>query len=257
VEGAVKILYTRVYSALRDKNFFSLKEINAAIRELLETHNASKLSGRPYSRQELFDEVERDVLSPLPVKRYELKQQSFATVMLNGHVYLGQDKHYYSVPYQFIRKKVKLLYSAGQVEVYYKYNRIAVHPRVYRPYSYSTIAEHLASSHKFITEWTPQRFINWAESIDDHVKEFIAGILERKQHPEQAYKSCMGVLSLAKKVGEDRLINACKRAIEYNLYNYKTVLNILEKGLDQHDNDILTGQVLPEHGNIRGKDNYR
>ena len=257
VEGAVKILYTRVYSALRDKIFFSLKEINAAIRELLETHNASKLSGRPYSRKELFDEVERDVLSPLPVKRYELKQQSFATVMLNGHAYLGQDKHYYSVPYQFIRKKVKLLYSAGQVEVYYKYNRIAVHPRVCKPYSYSTITEHLASSHKFITEWTPQRFINWAESIDDDVKAFIVHILERKQHPEQAYKSCMGVLSLAKKVGEDRLINACKRAIEYNLYNYKTVLNILERGLDQYDNSVLTEHALPEHGNIRGKNNYK
>ena len=177
--------------------------------------------------------------------------------MLNGHVYLGQDKHYYSVPYQFIRKKVKLLYSAGQVEVYYRYNRIAVHPRVYKPYSYSTITEHLASSHKFITEWTPQRFINWAESIDDDVKAFIVRILERKQHPEQAYKSCMGVLSLAKKVGEERLINACKRAIEYNLYNYKIVLNILERGLDRYDNAILTEQALPEHENIRGKNNYK
>src|SRR5690606_4099982 len=251
VEGAVKILYTRVYSALRDKTFFSLKEINAAIRELIETHNTSKLSGRPYSREDLFDEVEKGELSPLPVKRYELKQQSFATVMLNGHVYLGPDKHYYSVPYQFIRKKVKLLYSAGQVEVYYKYNRIAVHPRVYKPYSYSTITEHLASSHKFVTEWTPQRFINWAESIDENVKAFIVHILERKHRPEQAYKSGLGVLALAKKGGEDRLINACQRAIEDNLYHYKPVLNILARGLDQYDNSVLAEQALPEHGNIR------
>jgi transposase len=257
VEGAVKILYTRVYSVLRDRIFFNLKELNLAIRELLETHNSSKLSGRFYSRRDLFDEVERGVLSPLPVRSYELKQQSFATVMLNGHIYLGQDKHYYSVPHQFIRKKVKLLYSAGQVEVYYRYNRIAIHPRIYKPYSYSTITEHLASSHKFVTEWNPQRFISWAESIDEDVKVFVAQILERKQHPEQAYKSCMGILSLAKKVGQDRLINACKRAIEYNLYNYKTVLNILERGLDQHERSILTEHSLPEHGNIRGKSNYK
>jgi transposase len=257
VEGAVKILYTRVYSAIRDKVFFSLKEINIAIREALKIHNSAKLSGRSYSRQEIFTEVEQQTLSPLPLKRYELKQQSFATVMLNGHVYLGQDKHYYSVPYHFIRKKVKLLYSTGQVEVYYKYNRIAIHPRDTKPYSYTTIAEHLASTHKFITEWTPQRFINWAESIDTTVKEFIIRILDRKQHPEQAYKSCMGVLSLVKKVGEERLINACKRAMEYNMYNYKTVQNILERGLDQIDQDSSFEQAIPEHDNIRGKNYYK
>ena len=257
VEGAVKILYTRVYSALRDNVFFSLKEINIAIREALKNHNSAKLSGRPYSRQDLFAEVEKQTLSPLPMHRYELKQQSFATVMLNGHVYLGQDKHYYSVPYKFIRKKVKLLYSAGQVEVYYKYNRIAIHPRVNKPYSYTTITDHLATTHKFITEWTPQRFINWAESIDKDVRDFIIRILDRKQHPEQAYKSCMGVLSLVKKVGEERLTNACKRAMEYNMYNYKTIHNILERGLDQIDNDNPFEQALPEHDNIRGKNYYK
>lgn len=257
VEGAVKILYTRVYSALRDSLFFSLKEINAAIREALEIHNSVKLSGRPYSRSVLFTEVEKQTLSSLPIKRYELKQQSFATIMLNGHVYLGVDKHYYSVPYQFIRKKVKLLYSAGQVEVYYKYNRIAIHPRDHKPYSYTTNPDHLATTHKFITEWTPQRFINWAESIDASVKEFIIHILDRKQHPEQAYKSCMGVLSLVKKVGKERLLNACKRAIEYNMYNYRTVQNILERGLDQIDQEDPFEQALPEHVNIRGKKYYK
>jgi transposase len=257
VEGAVKILYTRVYSVLRDKTFFSLKELNAAIQEALEVHNATKLSGRSYSRHDLFNDVEKQTLSALPLNRYELKQQSFATVMLNGHVYLGEDKHYYSVPFNFIRRKVKLLYSAGQVEVYYKYNRIAVHQRVKRPFSYTTIADHLASTHKFVTEWTPERFINWAENIDDTVREFIIHILDKKQHPEQAYKSCMGVLSLVKKVGEERLINACKRALEYNIHNYKIIQNILERGLDQIEKDSQLEQVLPEHNNIRGKNYYK
>jgi transposase len=257
VEGMVKILYTRVYTALRDKTFFSLKEINAAIRDALEVHNTTKLTGRPYTRKDLFTEVERRVLLPLPERGYELKQLSFATVMLNGHVLLGQDKHYYSVPYQFIRKKVKLLFSNSQVEVYYKYNRIAFHQRVKKPYSYTTISEHLASTHKFITEWTPQKFINRAEAIDESVKEYIMRILDKKQHPEQAYKSCMGVLSLAKKVGEDRLRNACKRAIEYNIYSYKTIQSILEKGLDQVDKDSQMEELLPEHVNIRGKEYYK
>jgi transposase len=177
--------------------------------------------------------------------------------MLNGHVLLSQDKHYYSVPYQFIRKKVKLLYSSSQVEVFYKYNRIALHQRVRKPFDYTTITEHLASTHKFITEWTPGRFISWAESIDENVKKYIIRILEKKQHPEQAYKSCMGVLSFVKKVGAQRLTNACKRAIEYNMYSYKTVQTILEKGLDQTDDGDLFEQALPEHGNIRGKEYYK
>ena len=257
VEGAVRILYSRVYSSLRDKIFFNLKEINADIKEALEVHNSTKFSGRSYSRKDLFNDIEKQALMPLPDRHYELKHHSFATVMLNGHVLLGQDKHYYSVPYQFIRKKVKLLYSNSQVEVFYKYNRIALHQRVKNPFSYTTNSEHLASTHKFITEWTPQRFINWAESIDENVKEYIIRILEKKQHPEQAYKSCMGVLSFAKKVGAQRLKNACKRAIEYNMYNYKTVQTILEKGLDQADDESLFEQALPDHNNIRGKETYK
>lgn len=256
-EGMVKILYTRIYSALRDKTFFSLKEINAAIILALEVHNSTRFSGKPYSRRDLFSEVEKQTLQQLPERRYEMKQQSFATVMLNGHVLLTQDKHYYSVPYQYIRKKVKLLYSISQVEVFYKYNRIALHQRDRRPYSYTTITDHLASTHKFITEWTPQRFINWAESIDENVKEYIIRILERKGHPEQAYKSCMGVLSFAKKVGVQRLACACKRAIEYNMYSYRTVQTILEKGLDQADESDMFEKALPEHGNIRGKGYYK
>ncbi len=119
--------------------------------------------------------------------------------MQNGHVLLGVDKHYYSVPFQHIRKKVKIMYTSEKVEVYYKYNRIAIHKRDLRLYNYTTVTEHLATTHQFITEWTPQRFINWAASIDEDVKLFITNLLEIKQHPEQAYKSCMGVLSLCKK----------------------------------------------------------
>lgn len=257
VEGAVKILYTRVYSVIRKNTYHSLKELNEAIWEALKVHNHTRFSGRSYSRGDLFDEVERQELSPLPQNRYEIKQQSYVTVMQNGHVCLGVDKHYYSVPYQYIRKKVKLLFTSAQVEVFYKYNRIAIHRRSQTRYSYTTIPEHMASTHKFMTEWTPQRFINRGEAIGEPVRQLIIKVLEKKQHPEQAYKSCMGVLSLEKKVGKERLVNACSRALEYNLYNYKIVQNILERNLDKmngsHDHNI----DLPDHHNIRGSKYYK
>jgi len=257
VEGAVKIMYTRVYTHISKQCFHDLKSLNEAIWELLDIHNKTNFSGRSYSRLDLFNEVERKELLPLAKTRYEIKFQAIATVMLNGHVCLGQDKHYYSVPYQYIRKKVKLLYSATYVEVFYKYNRIALHKRSPNKFSYTTVKEHMASTHQFLTEWTPQRFINWGASIDKHVEVLIVNILEKKQHPEQAYKSCMGILSLEKKVGRDRLINACKRALEFNVYNYKTVLNILERGLDKTNNEQYSIEPLPEHDNIRGKKYYR
>ena len=255
-EGAVKILYQRIYPALRDQVFYTLKEMNQAIWKELEKHNNKKLTGRPASRYKLFNEIEKQALSPLPVQRYQIKQLAFATVMQNGHVLLNKDKHYYSVPYQYIRKKVKIMYTSGNVEIYYKYNRIALHKRNMQLYSYTTVKEHLASTHQFITEWTPQRFINWAGSIDDSVKLFITRLLEVKQHPEQAYKSCMGVLSYAKKVGNQRLSNACKRALEHHVYNYKIIQKILQNGLDLIEDERVPEQHMPEHLNIRGEDYY-
>lgn len=257
VEGAVKILYTRIYSVISKRTFFSLTDLNDAIWEELEKHNGKKFSGRPYSRKDLFIEIEKQELSPLPQTRYEIKKQSFVTVIQNGHVCLGEDKHYYSVPYQYIRKKVKLLYSSSQVEIYYKYNRIAFHKRIKTCYSYTTIKDHMASTHKFITEWTPQRFINWGGSIDENVKQLIINILEKKQHPEQAYKSCMGVLSFEKKVGRERLANACKRALEYNIHNYRIIQKILERGLDNQDKEDEMNKPLPDHKNIRGNKYYQ
>ena len=256
VEGAVKILYTRIYSMLRDQTFFDLASLNQAIWIGLQKHNTVTVTGKSYSRRQLFEEIEQGRLAALPQERYEIKQQAMATVMQNGHVLLSEDKHYYSVPYQHIRKKVKLLYSTSTVEVYHKYHRIAVHARLKSPYNYTTIKEHLASTHQFMTEWTPQRFIDCGASIGEDVKRLIIQILEKKQHPEQAYKSCMGVLSLAKKVGNERLANACTRALEYGVYNYKIVQSILERGLDEMDPDADNPDGLPDHKNIRGNQYY-
>ena len=257
VEGAVRILYTRIYSTIRNKVFYDLDTLNKAIQKALKKHNNTNFSSRPYSRKMLFDEVEKQQLFSLPQSRYQIKYQAFVTVMQNGHVYLGQDKHYYSVPYQYIRKKVKILYSSTQVEIFYKYNRIATHKRIKSKYHYTTVKDHMATAHRFMTEWTPQRFINWGANIDDAVKEFIIQVLEKKQHPEQAYKSCMGVLSMERKVGRERLTNACKRALEYGLCNYMIIKKILDKSLDKIQDEPLLDEALPKHNNIRGENYYQ
>ncbi len=258
VEGAVKILYRRIYVNLKELSFYSLDELNEQIWNLLDIHNNRKLTARPYSRFELFTEDEKDKLKPLPQERFEIKYQSFATVMQNGHVQLSQDKNYYSVPYQHIRKKVKLLYTKSTVEVYYKYNRIAVHQRNHKPYVYTTNPEHLASTHQFVADWSAARFIDWATDIDIAVAEFIMKIIDSRNHPEQAFKSCLGILSYEKKVGRERLINACKRALDFKIYNFKTIQNILENNLDRinPEQEQELNQELPEHRNIRGKHYY-
>jgi transposase len=257
VENAVRIIYQRIYSQLKSKQFNSLRELNIAIREALESYNNIPLTGRHFSRREQFEEIERTALLPLPSLKYELKKTSQATIMKNGHVCLQADKHYYSVPYRFIGKKVLLMYSRLNVEIYYKHERIATHLRVKTSYRYTTENEHLASSHRFVSEWTPEKFITWAEGIHDDVKQYIIQVIESKQHPEQAYKSCVGILSFAKKAGNERLIKACQRASEFGAYNYKTIQKILENKLDTQKEEPSEQLEMPLHENIRGESYYQ
>lgn len=257
VEGAVKIVYTRIYAALRNNTYHHIDELNKAISEQLELHNNANMKGREYSRRMQFNEIEKHTLKPLPKLTYELKQQMMATVPKNNYVCLTPDKHYYSVPYQFIGKRVKIIFSKSKVDIYFDYNLIASHTRTKSPYNHTTIEDHLASTHKFVNDWNPERFTKWAESIGHETKLLIINILKKKQHPEQAYKSCLGVLGLAKKTGNERLNNACKRALLYNTYSYIAVQNILTKGLDKLEetpqDDLFT---MPKHDNIRGENYY-
>jgi transposase len=256
VEGAVKIAYMRMYSVLDDKIFHTLEDLNEAILEIVELHNNTKLTDRPYGRRALFEEIERQTLQPLPVLPFVFKRQQQATISVNGHVCLKEDKHYYSVPYQYIGKKVKLLYTSTHVEIFYNYASLTVHQRMRKQYGYTTNTEHLASTHKYLTEWNPERFIKWAQSIDDSVKEFIIRLMESKSHPEQSYKACQGVLGYERKVGRERLINACKRAIEYENYSYHSIKTILENKYDQLIyKELLTD--IPQHENIRGENYYQ
>ena len=252
VEGAVKIVYHRIYAALRNREFYSLEELNAAIKEELEKYNNLRFQGRDYSRRDLFNETDKKALKPLPQAGYELKEYKIATVQKNSHVLLSKDKHYYSVPYSYIGKKAKLIFTRRVVEVYYNHKRIALHRRDYSLHRYTTVKTHLPSSHRFVSEWSPEKFIRWAATIGESTEEYIKQVLETKQYPEQGYKSCLGILGFAKRAGQQRLENACKRALNYQAYSYHTIRNILEKGLDKLVPGNSKELKLPLHDNIRG-----
>lgn len=257
VEGGVKIIYTRIYAPNRDKEFYSLEELNKAIWMTLEEHNNKMMQGRKYSRRNVFEELERSELTPLPRLSYELRKKSIVTVLKNGHVCLGEDKHYYSVPHENIGNKVTILYSQSTVEIYHKHEQIATHVRNRKPHAHSTIDTHMASWQKVLTDWNPDKFINWAASIHPDVKQYISELITRRRHPEQAYKSCIGILSLSKKIGNERLINACRRGIHFGDYGYLTIKLILEKGLDKtFDHEELKEVSMPSHDNIRGGEYY-
>jgi transposase len=258
VEGAVKISYQRIYAELSKHTYYSLEELNQAIAALLEHYNNKHFHQRDYSRRQLFDEVERDALRPLPVYRFELLECRSVTVMKTGHVNLSADKHYYSVPFAYIGRKVKLFYNSERVDVFSRYERIASHTRDQRRFQYTTQPEHMASSHRFLTEWSPEKFIREATAMGEHVRQFIEAVLESKAHPEQAYKSCAGILNLHRKVGKERLSQACQRALGYQIYTYPIIVSILEKQLDRHAvPDVDNDDEMPEHDNIRGSEYYQ
>jgi transposase len=257
VEGAVKIIYTRIFTEINNEIHFSLGSLNKSISHLLEKYNDIKLTGRQQSRREIYQTTELCELKPLPINRYEIKNYQQATVYKTSHIWLSADEHYYSVPYRYINRKVQIIYTSNEVEIYYNHDRISFHKRDYRHHTYSTISEHMPSSHQFVAEWCPDKFIKWAKDIGSPTEELIRIILQTKSHPEQGYKSCIGILSFGKKYGNNRLNSACSRAISYNSYNYMTVKNILEKGLDKHAIKQEEQYKLPYHENIRGSQYYR
>ena len=256
VEGAVKIAYRRVYSVLDKQVHHTLDDLNESIWGILETYNNTKLTDRPFSRRELFEDIERHTLQALPLLPFEFKHQQQATISVNGHVCLKEDKHYYSAPYQCIGKKVKIFYTPTKIEIFYNYTSIATHQRNRRNFGYTTDTNHLASTHKYLSKWNPERFINWAQSIDESVKAFIIKLLESKSYPEVSYKACQGVLGFERKVGRERLVNACKRANEFESYSFHSIKTILENNFDKIPISEATAE-MPEHENIRGGDYYQ
>jgi len=179
LENCVRITYTRVFATLRKEVFFSVDQANKAVLKKLHEHNKAHFQGRKYSRFDLFMEVEKKELYALPERRYEMKHYAYGTVYKNSHMYLNKDKHYYSVPYKYIGKRIKIIYSDSEVTIFYKHELIASHTRNYQSYRYSTVKDHMPSAHQFVADWNPAKFINWARGIGPECRSYIIQILEK------------------------------------------------------------------------------
>ncbi len=259
VENAVKICYRRIFAPLRNDKFYSLEELNEAIQIKLELYNNKKLSNMTVSRRELFEDVEKGELNKLPVERYPLKHTQDVKVAFNYHVQLKEDKHYYSVPYLLKGKEVRVIYDDRNVAIYSDNIRIVQHKRNRSPHKYTTIKEHMPFNHRFADNWDPEKIKRWAESIGKHTLWVVCYILDSKKYPEQAYKSCMGILGQAKKHGGDFLELACRKASNLERVNYKFICDEVSRIKDQYekDQDDKQPSLLPEiHENVRGQEYY-
>ena len=253
-EVGVQVVERWVLAALRHRTFFSLAELNAAITRLLERLNARAFRKLPGSRRELFEQLDRPALRPLPAQRYVFAQWKKARVNIDYHVEV--DGHYYSVPHALARRQLEVRLSATTVECLYRGQRVASHVRSSLKGRHTTVDEHMPEKHRQMGQWTPERFIRWAEKIGPHTSALISTVLGSRRHPQQAYRSCLGILRLANSYGEARLEAAARRALSIGANSFRSVESILAHRLDQKPPEQIELAAPIAHHNIRGARYY-
>ena len=256
VESAVLQAERRVIAPLRNRTFHSIAEVNLAIAEQVEFLNNRKMKELDASRREIFCEIDKPALLPLPEHPYEFAEwKKDRTVNIDYHVEL--DHHYYSVHYRLIKEKVDVRFTSHTVEIFHKGRRVASHARSFRKGGYTTIDDHRPASHKAHLEWNPSRIISWAGETGPATARLVAEIIERKPHPEMGYRSCLGIIRLGTKYGAERIEAAARRALTAGAFSYRSVKSILETGVDRlEDGEGGDTLPLPEHDNVRGPDYY-
>jgi transposase len=254
VEGGVLIVERWILASLRNRKFFSLEELNQVIREMIRGLNIRPFKKLKGTRKEWFELFDKSELLPLPEAKYVYADWKKAVVNIDYHVELKG--HYYSVPHAYRRERVEIRHTSATVEIFLGGQRIASHIRDYRLGKHTTVAQHMPKSHQSYLEWTPSRIIQWAGNIGPSAKKVAEIILTTKPHPEQGYRSCLGIISLGKRFGNDRLEAACRRAVEIGGKSYRSVRSILESGLDQKP--LEPARTIPEitHANVRGPGYY-
>jgi transposase len=255
-ESGVLLVERWILAVLRNRTFFSLSELNQAIGELLVKLNQRAFKKLPGSRQSQFEAIDKPALQPLPAEPYEFAQWKKARVNINYHIEV--EKHHYSVPHSLIKTQLDVRYSAATIECFHKGQRVASHARSYLQGGYTTVAEHMPTSHREYAQWTPQRLINWAQKTGPAVGALVEQMLQRRKHPQQAFRSCLGIMRLGKSYGDDRLEAACRRALLIGSLSYKSIESILSKGLDRQADQGRQEQLElnVEHDNIRGANYY-
>lgn len=255
VEVGVQVVERWILARLRHRTFFTLAELNAAIRTLLDALNRRPFKKLPGSRREAFESLDRPALRPLPPQPYEYAQWKQARVHIDYHVEV--EGSYYSVPHSLVKKALDVRLTAATVECLHGGKRVASHARSHKRGSYSTLAEHMPRSHRAHAEWSPARLLNWALSIGPATRDVVQHLLETKPHPEMGYRACLGLLSLARQYGKPRLEAACVRAKALGAPTRASVASILKAGLDrQAVVATATAVALPAHTNVRGPSYY-
>jgi transposase len=227
VEVGVQVVERWILAVLRQRTFFSLRELNDAIREGLERLNTRPFKKLPGTRQELFDNLDKPALNPLPAELYVYAEWKKVRVHIDYHVEV--DRHYYSVPHALIRKQLR----------------------------HTTVSAHMPEAHRQMKQWSPQRLANWAAKTGPATECLITTILASRKHPQQAYRSCLGILRLGKNYGHERLEAACRRALTLGSHTYKSIESILRLNLDKQPLEEPQEPLLPDdHDNIRGPSYY-
>lgn len=259
VETSVLLVQRWILARLRHRQFFSLEELNAAIRALLVELNHRPFKKLEGSRQSAFEAVDRPALRALPATRYEYAEWKQALVNIDYHV--DVHGHYYSVPHRLVRQKLDVRMSASTIECFCNGTRVAAHARSPLRGRHTTLAEHMPDAHRKHAEWSPGRLLNWAGTIGVATRDVVQWQFDHRPHPEQGYRACLGLLNLAKRCGAERLEAACRRALTIGSPTRKSIQSILDAKLDQHP-DLFppapqASPTPPQHANVRGADYFR
>ncbi len=258
-ESGVFLVERFILAKFRDRTFLSLADLNRAIKVLVEELNQKPFQKIEGCRLSHFEELDKPALKPLPAVRYEYAEWKKVRVGFNYHIEI--EGHSYSVPFTLAKQEVYARYTHKTVEIFHKNSRIASHIRNYQKYGYTTDATHMPKNHQKQAEWTSERLLNWAKKTGENTEQLIEAVIKSYSHPEQAFRSCLGIMRLGKSYGDDRLEKACRRALHIGTHSYKSIQSILKTNLDLAP---LPTQELSEdpekiqqpHENIRGKEYF-
>jgi transposase len=256
VEVGVQVVERWIIARLRHVTFFTLGDLNRAIRLLLGDLNTRPFKKLPGSRRSQFETLDLPAMRPLPLAPYEFAEWKKARVGFDYHIEV--ERHFYSVPHPLVRREVEVRLTATTVEVFHASRRVASHVRSPKQGNHTTLAEHMPKAHREHMEWTPGRFLNWAQEIGPSTRDMVSFLLTNRPHPEMGYRSCLGLLSLAKRYGNARLESACERALLIGSPTRQSVVSILKQGLDcQPLPETDQAETSLSHENVRGAAYYQ
>lgn len=257
VENQVKLIYNRVYAKLRNQQFFDLASLNKAIAEKVLEHNQTRMQNKDYCRQEKFLSDEKNKLKILPEAKFEIKYYKSLKVAQNNHIYLHNDKHYYSIPYVYIGQQSEVIFTRSIVKIFIQGKEVASHPRSFKVGKYTSVKEHLCSQHQHYASRSPEYYSSRARQKSEEFYQLIDRIFMQDKYPEHLYRTCDGLFSLQRKTEEEQFNTACRIALENNNYSYRFICNIIDNKMTIPQKEKQLKLQLPEHPNIRGAECFQ